>query len=68
MTSAQSKNGDFIGDEHLCLATLNDYDAVMAIDRNVYSGLDYLPSSYTAIVQNRGTSAFVYRKGKRVVS
>nr|KAG5694024.1 hypothetical protein BaRGS_002478 [Batillaria attramentaria] len=48
-------------------ATLSDYNAVVAIDRDVYSGLDYLPATYPTLLQKPGSSAYVYEKGERVV-
>ncbi|KAK7500396.1 hypothetical protein BaRGS_00008303 [Batillaria attramentaria] len=67
MASAHGKTHADSEDEQLCLATLSDYDAVMAIDRNVYSGLDYLPHGYPTLLQKPGVSAFVLKKGGRVV-
>ena len=34
------------------LATADDYEAVMDIDRNIYSGYDYLPTMYHSYVNN----------------
>lgn len=70
MAAENSKNSEApasFADETICPATLSDYEAVINIDRNVYSGLDYLSSLYKDVVQTPGMSPYLYKKEDRVV-
>ncbi|KAK7500395.1 hypothetical protein BaRGS_00008302 [Batillaria attramentaria] len=54
-------------DEELCQATLEDREAVMGIDRNVYQGEDYLQTLYADHVTGPGMTGYLYKKQGNVV-
>ena len=49
-------------------ATLNDYEAVMDINRNVYSGFDYLPYEYKQFTKSPNRIGFVGELDGKVVN
>ncbi|XP_025085443.1 probable N-acetyltransferase 16 [Pomacea canaliculata] len=55
-------------DEEVCVASLADRDSVVAIDDDVYSGLDYLPATYPSLVEGPGVRGYLYKKGGRIVA
>ena len=50
------------------LATSEDYEAVMAIDTDVYAGGDYLPSLYADFIRDPMTRCYVLEIDNCVVS
>nr|KAG5704324.1 hypothetical protein BaRGS_012633 [Batillaria attramentaria] len=53
--------------EQLRAADLIDYQAVMAIDPDIHSGLDQLPYDYPSFVTGPGIRGYIYTMGTRVV-
>nr|KAG5694023.1 hypothetical protein BaRGS_002477 [Batillaria attramentaria] len=53
--------------EQLCVAGVDDYQAVLDIDTEVYHGLDYLPATFPKLVAGPGVRAYLYKLGDRVV-
>ncbi|XP_013380614.1 histidine N-acetyltransferase-like [Lingula anatina] len=49
-------------------ATLQDYDAVMAINDNIYGGLDYLPDYYKLFMTMPSMTAFLAEKKGETVA
>ena len=49
-------------------ARLDDYEAVLDIDRNVYDDLDYLPTMYHTLVQDPNVDPFLIEIDGKVVS
>ena len=49
------------------LATDEDYEAVMDINRNVYRGRDYLPAKYHEFIQAPTMYAYVAEYGQQIV-
>ena len=49
-------------------ARWDDYEDVMNIDRNVYNGLDYLPTMYHKMVQDPTVDCFLLEMDGKVVS
>ncbi|XP_025087081.1 histidine N-acetyltransferase-like isoform X4 [Pomacea canaliculata] len=55
-------------DEEVCVASLADRDSVVAIDDDVYSGLDNLPDTYPSLVEGPGVRGYLYKKGGRTIA
>ena len=49
-------------------ATLDDYEAVLAINKNIYEGLDYVPAMYKSFIADPNAMAFVLEINNIVVS
>ena len=49
-------------------ATEDDYEAVLAINQNVYGGLDYVPAMYKSFITDPNTRAFILEINRIVVS
>ena len=49
-------------------ATVADYEACVDINRNVYSGFDYLPGLYMYYMHDPNSKIFVAKIGQKVVS
>ena len=60
--------GDQLGRVWVRDADLKDYDAVMALNRNVYDGSDYLPVMYRSFLQDKRFHGFVAETDAGVVS
>ena len=50
------------------LATSSDYDDVMAIDPNMYGGMDYLPVKYMNYIRDPNRLMVVWEKDGQIVS
>ena len=61
---ANSRNVDY----HIREATPGDYEAVMAIDKNIYDGYDYLPKLYHSYMRDPRRISFVLEMDGKVVS
>ena len=48
-------------------ATLDDYDAVMAINETIFQGADYLPEMYTEFITDPTTRCYVLEINNAVV-
>ena len=53
--------------QHIRHATLEDYEAVMAINETIFHGADYLPVMYSQIVTDPMTRSYVLEIGNDVV-
>jgi hypothetical protein len=49
------------------LATDEDYEAVMDVNRNVYCGRDYLPTKYHEFIQAPLMYPYVMEYGQKIV-
>ena len=49
-------------------ATPDDYEAVMAIDTNIYDGYDYLPKMYHTYMKDPRRTGYVLEVNGRIVS
>lgn len=50
-----------------CLARPEDYDDVMAISQNIYSGNDYLPHRYHSWMTEPGRVVIIARRDRKLV-
>ena len=53
---------------NLCEAKSSDYEAVMAIDKGIYDGFDYLPHMYHYYLQDPNRICYVLKVNGRIVS
>nr|KAG5709097.1 hypothetical protein BaRGS_028553 [Batillaria attramentaria] len=60
------KPGDCRDDEELCVASVSDREAVMAIEPAAFAGYDYLPTTYHKFVAGPGVTGYVYKKRGKV--
>ncbi|KAK7500399.1 hypothetical protein BaRGS_00008306 [Batillaria attramentaria] len=60
------KPGDCRDDEELCVASVSDREAVMAIEPAAFAGYDYLPTTYHEFVAGPGVTGYVYKKRGKV--
>ena len=65
--AANPKNGEIVTLEYR-RATLEDYEGVMDINRNVYNGLDYLPDLYDRYISDPFRLAYVAVIDGKIVS
>ena len=56
------------GNKKIRYATERDYSSVVAIDDNVYEGLDYIPEQYFYYLNRCGTECFVMEVDNEMVS
>ena len=49
-------------------ATEDDYEAVLAINNNVYDGRDYIPDRYHRFLKDPSKYAYVAEKDGKIVS
>nr|KAG5709098.1 hypothetical protein BaRGS_028554 [Batillaria attramentaria] len=62
------KPGDCRDDEELCVASVSDREAVMAIEPEGYAGYDYLPTKYEQFISGPpGVTGYLYKKQGKVV-
>lgn len=52
---------------HFTVATDEDFDDIMAMSKDIYGGLDYLPSRYQAWLQESNRTVILARKQGKVV-
>lgn len=50
------------------VATEEDFDEIMAMSKDIYGGLDYLPTRYTTWLQDPNRTVILARKEGKVVS
>lgn len=50
------------------VATEEDFDEIMAMSKDIYGGLDYLPTRYTNWMQDANRTVILARKEGKVVS
>lgn len=50
------------------LATEEDFEDIMAMSKDIYGGLDYLPTRYTSWLQEANRTVILARKQGKVVS
>ena len=55
-------------DEKARAATPTDFQAVLDIEPHGYLGFDYLPATYSSLVEGPGVKGYVYEKNGAVVS
>ena len=67
MSSALSERPDEPKELRVRRARLDDYEAVMALNRNVFEGLDYLPSMYSMFLHDKSVHNFVVELDGKVV-
>ena len=52
---------------HIRLARPDDYEAVLAVNRFIYDGGDYLPVMYPVFMQNKRADCYVLEVDGKVV-
>ena len=55
-------------DEKAREATPADFQAVLDIEPHGYLGFDYLPATYSSLVEGPGVKGYIYEKNEAVVS
>lgn len=50
------------------VATEEDFDEIMGMSKDIYGGLDYLPTRYTSWMQESNRTVILARKEGKVVS
>lgn len=55
-------------DDEVCEAKLDDRDSVMAIDDDVYDGIDFLPDTYSSLLQQEDVRCYLYKRDGKIVS
>ena len=68
MSTKNSQQNFDIRSVRVRLATTEDYEAIMDINRNVYGGVDYLPALYFTFQHNPEIYSFVAEIGEVGVS
>ena len=54
-------------DENAREATREDFQAVLDIEPHGYDGIDYLPATYSSLVEGPAVKGYVYEKNGKVV-